>query len=129
MGPYNTSKFGLEGFSESLRRELMLFGVDVLIIAPGPVATPIWDKADALDPEVFAHTRYVPAMRIAKQVIDQGRRGLPPERIGEVVYTALTTARPRVRYVVTPTRVQQLVADALPKRIVDRIVARRLGWR
>jgi len=129
MGPYNTSKFGLEGFSESLRRELMLFGVDVVIIAPGMVATSIWDKVDALDPEQFAHTRYVPAMQIAKRVIAEGRRGLLPERIGEVVYTALTTARPKTRYVVTPTRLRQLLADALPKRMVDRIVAKRLGWR
>jgi NAD(P)-dependent dehydrogenase (short-subunit alcohol dehydrogenase family) len=129
MGPYNTSKFGLEGFSESLRRELMLFGVDVIVIAPGPVATPIWDKADALDPEVLAHTRYVPAMRIARQVIAAGRCGLPAERIGEVVYAALTSSRPRTRYVVTPNRQQQFLVDALPKRMVDRIVAKRLGWR
>jgi len=129
MGPYNTSKFGLEGFSESLRRELMLFGVDVILIAPGMVATPIWDKAEALDPEQFAHTPYSTAIRIAKQVIEEGRRGLPPERIGAVVHTALTTTRPRTRYVVTPTRLRQLLVDTLPKRMVDRIVAKRLGWR
>ena len=35
--------------SESLRRELMIFGIDVIIVAPGAVATPIWDKADAVD--------------------------------------------------------------------------------
>jgi len=93
------------------------------------VATPIWDKVEALDPEQFAHTRYVPAMRIAKQAIADGRRGLPPERIGEVVHTALTVARPKTRYVVTPTRLQQLLADTLPKRMVDRIVAKRLGRR
>jgi NAD(P)-dependent dehydrogenase (short-subunit alcohol dehydrogenase family) len=41
VGPYNTSKFGLEGFSESLRREVQLLGIDVIVIAPGAVATPI----------------------------------------------------------------------------------------
>ncbi len=34
-GAYSASKFGLEGFSESLRRELVLFGIDVIIIGPG----------------------------------------------------------------------------------------------
>ena len=49
MGAYNMSKFGLEGFSEALRRELMLFGIDVVVIAPGPIKTPIWEKFDADD--------------------------------------------------------------------------------
>ena len=41
MGAYCASKFGLEGLSESLRRELRLFGITVIIIGPGAVATPI----------------------------------------------------------------------------------------
>ena len=49
MGPYCASKFALEGLSESLRRELMLFGIDVIVVAPGAVATPIWDKAEEVD--------------------------------------------------------------------------------
>ena len=40
LGAYSASKFGLEGLSESLRRELMVFGIDVVVIAPGAVATP-----------------------------------------------------------------------------------------
>jgi len=128
MGPYNTSKFGLEGFSECLRRELMLFGIDVIVIAPGAVATPIWDKADAFDPDRLAHTPYAGALRIARRAIDDGRRGLPAERIGNVVHTALTASRPKIRYVVTPTRLVQWLTDTLPKRVVDRIVAKRLGW-
>jgi NAD(P)-dependent dehydrogenase (short-subunit alcohol dehydrogenase family) len=48
MGPYAASKHGLEGFSESLRRELMLYGIDVIIIGPGSVATAIWDKAEPI---------------------------------------------------------------------------------
>ncbi len=49
IGAYNASKFALEGMSEALRRELMIFGVDVIVVAPGNVATPIWDKAEAVD--------------------------------------------------------------------------------
>jgi NAD(P)-dependent dehydrogenase (short-subunit alcohol dehydrogenase family) len=127
LGAYNTSKFGLEGFSESLRRELMIFGIDVVIIAPGAVATPIWDKADALDPQTFAHTPYVPALTVAKQMIADGRLGFPPEKIGRAVLTALTTARPRTRYTVTPTPLRHFLMHALPKRAADRLIAKRLG--
>ena len=44
MSPYNMSKFGLEGFSEAIRRELVFYGIDVVVVAPGPVKTPIWGK-------------------------------------------------------------------------------------
>jgi short-subunit dehydrogenase len=55
MPPQN---FALEGFSESLRRELMLYGIDVIIIGPGSVATPIWDKAEKLDISLYSDTEY-----------------------------------------------------------------------
>jgi hypothetical protein len=128
MGAYATSKFGLEGFSESLRRELMVHGIDVIIIAPGAIATPIWDKADALDPAAFAHTPYASALVLAKQWIANGRKGLPAAAIGETVYTALTARRPKFRYTVTPSPLEFLMVRRLPKRTVDRIIAKRLGW-
>ena len=48
MGAYVASKFALEGCSACLRRELMLYGIDVIVVGPGSVATPIWDKAEAI---------------------------------------------------------------------------------
>ena len=62
LGPYSASKFALEGLSESLRRELMLFGVDVIVVAPGAIATPIWEKADTVDIAPLADTPYAPAL-------------------------------------------------------------------
>ncbi|SFI73084.1 SDR family NAD(P)-dependent oxidoreductase [Caulobacter sp. UNC279MFTsu5.1] len=128
MGPYCTSKFGLEGLSESLRRELLPFGVDVVVIAPGAVATPIWDKADETDTSAYAGTVYAPALdRLRAYMLSIGKSGLPPERIGQAVHAALTVARPKVRYTITPQPMQMLMADLLPKRTLDRIVGKRLG--
>ncbi len=128
LGPYSASKFGLEGMSESLRRELMLFGIDVVIVAPGTVATPIWDRADALDAALLAGTPYAGALAVLKHfMISNGKKGLPPEQLGEVVKTALTAAKPKTRYTVTPIPVRNLLVNILPKRMVDRIIARRLG--
>jgi len=128
VGPYNASKFALEGLSESLRRELMLYGIDVIVVAPGAVATPIWDKADSVDITRYANTPYAPALAAVKDfMISNGRKGFPPERIGDAVYTALTARKPKVHYTVTPDPLQNLMVHTLPKRMVDRIIARRLG--
>lgn len=128
MGPYCTSKFGLEGLSESLRRELLPFGVDVVIVAPGAVATPIWDKADSVDVARYANTVYAPALAGMKAfMLSIGKSGLPPERIGEAVHLALTTASPKTRYVISPDPVQVLLGQILPKRMLDRIIGKRLG--
>jgi NAD(P)-dependent dehydrogenase (short-subunit alcohol dehydrogenase family) len=128
LGPYNASKFALEGLSECLRRELMLFGVDVIVVAPGAVATPIWDKVGAMDLERLARTPYGEALAKVRSVaIERGKRGLAEETIGETVHTALTVARPRARYVVTPDRLAHFVVTYLPKRTVDRIIAKRTG--
>jgi NAD(P)-dependent dehydrogenase (short-subunit alcohol dehydrogenase family) len=130
LGPYCASKFGLEGMSESLRRELMLFGVDVVVVAPGTVATPIWDKADALDVAQFGATPYAGAFaNLRRGMVARGKNGLAPERIGELVKTALTVAKPKTRYTMTPEPLQNLMAIALPKRVIDRMIARRLGLR
>ena len=128
LGPYNASKFALEGLSESLRRELTLFGIDVIIVAPGAVATPIWDRANAADVAQFANTPYVSALEKMKALmISNSKKGLLPEKLGEAVKTALTVSKPKTRYTVTPQPVQNLMANTLPKRIIDNMIARRLG--
>ena len=128
VGPYNASKFGLEGLSESLRRELMLYGVDVVIVAPGAVATPIWDKADAVDVSRYSNTPYAkPLDAVKNYMIKIGKAGFPPEKIGEVVHEALTAANPKTRYTVAPDAFQNWLMLTLPKRTVDNMIAGRLG--
>ncbi|MBI1328590.1 MAG: SDR family NAD(P)-dependent oxidoreductase [Alphaproteobacteria bacterium] len=128
LGPYNTSKFGFEGFSEALRRELMIYGIDVVVVAPGAVATPIWDKADSVDVARYANTPYAKALAAVKDyMIASGRKGLPPERIGEAVKAALTLPKPKVHYTVTPDPFQNWMMLNFPKRFLDRLIAGRLG--
>ncbi|WOH67772.1 SDR family oxidoreductase [Bradyrhizobium sp. BWA-3-5] len=126
--PYSASKHALEGLSESLRRELMLFGIDVIIIAPGAVKTPIWDKAEEVDISTYKNSPYLPMLeRIRTFMLNLGATGLPPEAIAEKVFGALTLPKPKVRYVIAPDPVQVFMAGVLPKRMLDRIIAKRLG--
>lgn len=128
LGPYSASKFALEGLAESLRRELLLFGIDVIVIAPGAVATPIWDKADQVDVSRYANTPYFPSLnRIREFMLSTGRKGFKPERLGRVALKALTVAKPKTRYTVTPEPLQNLLVNTLPKRTVDRVIGGRLG--
>ena len=126
LAPYNASKFALEGLSEALRRELMVLGIDVIIVAPGAVATAIWGKAEQVDITPYRGTPFFPALEKVRAYMN-GAGGLPPERLGEVVATALTAARPKVRYTVAPDAMQAFLMANLPRRMVDRMIAGRLG--
>jgi NAD(P)-dependent dehydrogenase (short-subunit alcohol dehydrogenase family) len=128
MSAYVASKHAIEGLSESLRREMMLFGIDVIIVAPGAVKTPIWGKAEELDISAYGNSPFLPALeRLRKFMLQLAEIGLPPEKIAEVVAAALTSPHPRVRYQVTPDPMRHLITGMLPKRVLDRIIGRRLG--
>jgi len=128
MSAYSASKHAIEGLSESLRRELMLFGIDVVIVAPGAVKTPIWSKADEVDISGYRNSPYFPALeRIRKFMMHLGESGLPAEKIAETIAEALTAANPKVRYQLTPDPMRHLMSAVLPKRTVDKIIAKRLG--
>lgn len=130
MGAYAASKHALEGMSESLRREMMLYGIDVIIVAPGPIATPIWDKAEQVDLNRYQLTDFFDAgKKLQKYVVKNGRNGLPAERVGEVIFQALTIGNPRVRYTITPNPFSTWMMSILPKRFVDNLIAKNLGFR
>ena len=128
LAPYNATKFAIEGLSEALRRELLVVGVDVIIVAPGAVATEIWGKAPAEDVERYKDTPFYPALqKVHAYMTGQGAKGLKPELLGQAVLNALTTARPKVRYTIAPDPLQTFMMANLPRRMVDRMLGGRLG--
>lgn len=130
MAAYSASKHALNGLSDGLRREMMLFGIDVVIIAPGAVKTPIWAKAEQEDISRFANSPFYPALQKIRAMLPQmDESGLPPETIAQHVFDGLTSASPKAHDVITPGPLQFWLSTKLPPRWVDKIVAKRLGLR
>lgn len=129
IGPYAASKFAIEGFSEALRRELMLFGIGVIVIGPGPVKTAIWDKAEEVDISRYSNSPYLPILeKFQKVFIGQGRDGYPAERLGRLIHKALTVPNPKIRYSAVKGRLaEKLLMNLAPKTTLDKVIANMLG--
>ena len=129
VGPYTASKHALEGFTDSLRRELLIHDVDVVLIEPGPIRTPIWEKAPNIEDNPFLNTEYeIPLRKFNKGYIKLGVEGLPPKVIGERVVKILSSNSPKTRHVITPKIFKNfLIPGFLPDRWVDRMTGKMLG--
>jgi NAD(P)-dependent dehydrogenase (short-subunit alcohol dehydrogenase family) len=134
MSPYHASKFGLEGMADSLRREVSPWGIRVVIVEPGSIATPIWDKGTeeferaepGMGPE--AKRLYGGQMDAMKQAIrDTADRGIRPEKVAEVISKAVSSSRPRTRYLVgTDAKLMRRAKGVMPTAVFDRVVRRGL---
>jgi NAD(P)-dependent dehydrogenase (short-subunit alcohol dehydrogenase family) len=126
---YVASKHAVEGFSESIRRELMLDGIDVIVVGPGAVKTPIWDKGTANDLARYADSRYAkPIEKLTESLKAMDAEGLEAVEVARVVETALSVAKPKVRYAPVPNSlINWWLPTLLPKRMIDGVVAKNLG--
>jgi len=131
--PYAASKHALEAIGDSLRVELRNSNVQVALIEPGSVATPIWNKASAdaervsIPAELQAAYGRVPAA-MERVVEDLAERGIPAEQVAETIERALTARRMRARYLVGRDAKAMLFAKRLlPDLVFDRVARRVLG--
>jgi len=136
LGPYAASKFALEALADALRVELTPFGVKVILLEPGSVATPIWERAERaaegylLPPPPGTEGIYGRYLEVARRMAQRSAQaGLPPERVAEAVLHALENPRPRARYLVArrDRAWQTLLLRLLPTPLRDRFLARALG--
>lgn len=129
VGPYVASKHALEGLSDTLRRELRIHGIDVIMIRPGPIKTPIWDKGEANATDEFDQTKYARSLeKLREYARNAGATGLPSEDVGWLVHHALTTRRPKTHYAIVPKSFTNwIMPRVLPARVVDGAVGKLFG--
>ena len=133
-GAYSASKFALEAISDALRVELAPWGIEVAIVEPGGVATPIWETS-AARAEALAAT-YPPAAEERYGAILKGVRrramrtmetGMPTEPVARAVEHALSARRPRTRYLLGRDAKVRALLERLPDRVRDRAILRALA--
>ena len=134
LGPYCASKHAMEAISDALRQELRPWGIHVSLVEPGSIATEIWQKGQSDADEMMknmpeeALMRYGKAFTALREAAAKFEAaGIPPDRVARSVEHALTSGRPRTRYIVGfDATVQRLIRDIVPDRMRDRLVAGQL---
>ncbi|GAA4380558.1 SDR family NAD(P)-dependent oxidoreductase [Hymenobacter koreensis] len=127
VGAYVGTKHALEGISHTWRRELQLFGIDVVLIGLGVTNTPIWDKG--IDLEAYHDTPYYgPAQRFTRFVQSQRAKGLEPANVAAQLVAIFEAQKPKARYTIVPSRLQDwILPRLLPSRLFDRIIGKQIG--
>ena len=133
MSPYNTSKFAVEALGESLRSELAPWDIDVVVVEPGSINTPIWSKgAETIDEQTDkmsddAKRLYGKQLeRMEKVLFETASRGISPEKVADVIQKAIASDKPKHRYLVgTDAKIAARLKGNLPDRTFAGVVGRR----
>jgi NAD(P)-dependent dehydrogenase (short-subunit alcohol dehydrogenase family) len=132
LGPYAASKHALEAFADVLRVELAPWGIAVAIVEPASVKTPIWTKgaetADALRAGITPEqaSLYTERIESFRRVALKRGPGIDPDVVAKVVEHALTSSRPKARYLVGRDAHLRAWIERMPTRLRDRVLAKAL---
>jgi len=134
LSPYAASKHAMEGFTDSLRREVEPLGVHVAVIRPGAIQSSIWERGNAAADEIIgdlppeAMQVYGDRVRGARAAANQrAGEAIPAQAVADAVESALTADKPKTRYVIGRTGKALVALERwLPDRAFDRLVARAM---
>ncbi len=127
LAPYAASKHAVEALSDGLRRELMDFGIEVIVIEPGPIQSEIWTKARNEEHD-YKGTPYEKIYDNMDKAVD-GMEGIaiPAKQVGDLVYKAVESNSPKTRYLITPKKMLfWLAINVFPDRFLDKMMKKQI---
>jgi len=135
LAAYGATKHALEAIADSLRTELRPWQIEVALIQPGSIRTPIWDKSRSATEKLFVglppqceELYAAPIAALRKMVEKIPAMAIPPERVAQAVVHALEARRPRTRYPVGLDSVLgSMIVRWVPDRLLDWIIRRVMG--
>lgn len=127
MTPYSSSKAAVDSFTEGLRRELLIYGIDAITLNPGPIATPIWEK---IDPKVEAvnHTVYGRVMKRFMKLVDkESANAIKADKFADQVFRTFKSKKPKTSEVIIKNRFfKYTLVNLLPDRAIDGFIKKML---
>ena len=130
VSPYVGSKHAMEGITECIRKELLLYGIDVILIEPGPIKTPIWEKS--MDPmlDKFKDSAYYPIMKKSQEkfMTPSIQKALTSDKAASIIFNEFEKKRSRSRKVIIAQKFKNwTLPNLLPTRWLDKILGKVLG--
>jgi NAD(P)-dependent dehydrogenase (short-subunit alcohol dehydrogenase family) len=134
MSPYNMSKFAVEALGESLRHEVAPWEIDVAVVEPGSIDTPIWRKGAETADDRTAKLSETDKRLYGKQLArmqevlrETASRGIPPEKVAEAIRHAIESEKPKHRYLVgRDAKIGARLKGTLPDRTFSKLVGRQI---
>ena len=128
LGPYASSKFALEAMSDALRRELFMYDIQVVLIEPGSIRTPIWTKAK--EKPTYFGPEHEGILAFKDKVIEKNmQESLAPEAIDKVMVKAISGKRVKPRYIIKSGKWKFQLVRLLPATLVDKMIRKNLQSR
>jgi NAD(P)-dependent dehydrogenase (short-subunit alcohol dehydrogenase family) len=124
LSPYTASKFALEGWCDSIRRELNPFGIRTILLEPGGIATPIWNKALEQDAS-FSDEKYRECIqKFRENFIMAGNKGMNTDKAATQIYRLITRKKPGARYIIASSRFVSFMETLIPDSLLDALVVK-----
>jgi NAD(P)-dependent dehydrogenase (short-subunit alcohol dehydrogenase family) len=129
--PYASSKFAVEGFADSLRREMIPYGIRTVVIEPAGVATPIWQNSwqrVKKDYFPFFDKKYIKIFQtIGKRIVTGSQKGLSPQKASIKIFNIIKKKKPKARYLIAKSHIREYIKTHIPSGLIDAALPRLLG--